>query len=449
MNLQTRHKIALSFSLLLLAASTAYWLLFQNALNRSLQEYSTILGATLAEQTAASVRELVLVDDLLGLNVELSQLVKNENIMFVSVEDVDGNQLASAGRQNAVPDGTSYFSAPITVQEAIAGSVHVQLDLGAVDTFQARLRNIFLAVLAVSLVLVVTTAFALAGRLRSFMLALADTLAERLDDDDGFEDAGSDNETTRLQGAINAVLERMQDMEERLLETGIWQSEHGDAANQPARVNATILVVKVVNINTAIELLHPDTLAGLLQEYHYYLDQAARLYGGHCHRLSGESVMVSFDTDTCGAEHSVNALYCAGLFQSVMAAVNNRHRQQGEQALDFRMAIHSGDVFRAPGVCRSGGETAVDGIMGKTIDITYFLCKQAAPHELVISEPASSQAGKFTRFETTGRHQVSMPADNVSFMAYILASGFAADMALVQKQCRHILGPQRDTEGHL
>lgn len=425
---------------MLLAASTAYWLLFQNALNRSLQEYSAILGATLAEQTAASVRELVLVDDLLGLNVELSQLVGNDNITYVSVQDVDDNLLASAGQAGESP----VFSAPITVQEAIAGSVHMQLALDAVAASRARLRNIFLLVFAVSLVLVVTTAYALAGRLRASLQGLADTVADHLDDDAGLDDVGSDDETRRLQQAITALLERVQDMESQLLETGVWQGTHGETANQPARVTATILIIKVVNINTAIELLHPDTLTALLQEYHYYLNQAVRLYGGQCHRMSGESVMVCFDTDSCGAEHSANALYCAGLFQSLMAQVNNGHRQAGEQTLDFRMAIHSGDVFRAPDLFQAGIDDSGAGVMGKTIDITYFLCKQAPPRQLVISEPASSQARKFTRFDTASKNQVSMPADNVSFMAYILVNGFASGMELVQKQCRHILGISKE-----
>ena len=441
--LQTRHKIAISFSLLLLTAATAFWLLFQNELNRSLNQYSAILGATLAEQTAASLRELVLVDDLLGLNVELSQLVRNDNILYVSVLDVDGNLLASAGQGNASNDEAALFVAPITVQEAIAGSVMVQLDLGAAEAAQARLRNIFLLVSGISLVLVITTAFAVARRMRNSTLALADSINDYLDDGEDDDFTGID-ETAKLKHAIARMLGRLQDMEEQMLETGVWQGEQHDIDDLPARLAASVLVVKVVNLNTAIELLHPDTLAGLLREFHFYLNQASRLYGGECHRLSGESAMICFDADTCDERHSANALTCAGLFLALMATVNQRHRSEGGQALEFRMAIHSGDVFRVPDITL-GSQGAVAGAMGKTIDITYFLSKQAAPGHLVISEPACAQARKFIQFPIAGQNEVSMPADNMVFMAYILDSGFAAGMDIVRKQCGHILGASKDS----
>lgn len=449
--LQTRHRIALSFSLLLLVVAAAWWGLFRSELDRSLSEYNAILGASLAEQTAASVRELVLVNDLLGLNVELNQLVSDSSVVYVAVHDVDGNQLASAGRRLNAIDGPPLYSADINVQDAIAGAVQLALDTSAVDTFRTRQRNLFLLILAAALVLVTTTAFALAGRITAPLQALGDAIRERTGDD---EPADGD-ETARLQAAVEALLDRASDMEERLLETGVWQKADDDADSEPARQHASIFVVKVVNSNTAIELLHPSTLGNLLREYVFYLNQAARLYGGSFHRLNGESVLVCFDANDCGDRHGVNALYCAGLFMALMARINARHREKGEQVLEFRMAIHSGDVFHAPRILPDGKSSrATDGLIGQTIDIAYFLCKKGAPNTLVLSESASSQAREFESFVTSGQHEFSMPAENMSFIAYSLSGDFAGNMALVQKQLRHILGnipgiipgPNKDAE---
>ena len=436
--LQIRHKIALSFALLLVVVTAAFWLLFQNELNRSLREYNNILGATLADQTAASVRELVLVNDLLGLNVVLTQLVRDDNILFASVHDIDDNQLASAGQRNTLADPDTFYAADITVQEAIAGSVRIQLDQQTVAAYRARLRNLFLLLLAVSLVLVLTTAYALAGPITNPLADLSDAINDSIPEDEESKEAPAD-ETGRLKNAVERLLSRYQDMEEQLLETGVWQGGRNGNTNEPARLAASVLVIKVVNIHTAIEVLHPATLSGLLQEYQFYLNQAARLYGGEFHRIHGESVVVCFDEETCDDRHSINALYCAGLFQSIMTRIGNRHRKKGEQVLEFRMAIHSGDIFLAPGI---GSQEQADkgSILGKTVDITYFLSKQAAPNELVISEATCSQARTFEHFETTRQREVSMPADNVSFMAYILTSGFAEDLGLIRKQRRQLLG---------
>ncbi len=436
--LKIRHQIALSFALLLLVVTTAFWLLFQKELNRSLSEYRDILGASLAQQTAAAVRELVLINDLLGLNVVLTQLVRDDNILFASIHDADDVQIASAGQQSFQVDAADFYTANISVQDAIAGTVIIHLDTRSADTSRARLRNLFILLFAVSMVLVITTAFALASRITTPLRRLTDAVIGSTGNDD-YEDLVE--ETSRLQDAVHRMLTKYQEMEEQLLETGIWQGNREDDGNEPVRLAASVLVIKVVNIHTAIELLHPATLSSLLQEYLFYLNQAARLYGGEFHRVNGESAVVSFDEEACGNSHSVNALYCAGLFQSVMARINMRHRNNGEQTLEFRMAIHSGDIFVAPGV----GDQDQASIMGKTLDITYFLSKQAAPGELVISEFACSKAREFEHFETEHQREVSIPTDNVTIMAYILSDAFAEDMGMIRKQRKHILGVTENT----
>jgi uncharacterized membrane protein affecting hemolysin expression/class 3 adenylate cyclase len=447
--LQTSHKLALSFAILFIVVTSAFWLLFQNELNRSLREYSDILGASLAEQTATSVRELVLVNDPLGLNVVLTQLVRDSNIVYAVVYDVDGRQLASAGQASIntanatiIPAQQGFYSADITVQDAIAGSIQLELDSMAVAGFQSRMRNLFLLVLTISLILVVSTAFALAGAITNPILATINTIIRKTGDDEFNESEPS--ETQRLQFAVENLLAKFQDMEEKLLETGVWEKADEESDSVPVKVNATMLVINVVNINTAIELLHPPTLANLLREYIFYLKQAASLFGGSFQRQSGDSILISFDSIDCKDRHSINALQCAGLFQLIMNRINLRHKEKGEQILEFRMAIHSGDIFLAPGLFSDNVKEC--GMLGKTIDIAYFLCTQSAPNQLIISDSACSQAMQFEQFETAGQNEISMPADNVSFMAYILSNNFAGEKELIRKKCDHILDITKITD---
>lgn len=441
--LKMRHKIALCFSLLLVTVATAYWLLFQNEMNRSLEEYRDILGDSVSEQTAASVRELVLVNDLLGLNVVLTQLIRDNNVLYVTVYDVDGNLLTSAGQPpNGINEPSVIYTAEISVQEAIAGSVQLILNTGAINSYQIQLRNLFLLILGISLVLTVTTAFALAGRITAPMRRLLEAINSRHINNTAIED--NIEETPRLQQAVGDLLDHCQNLEEQLLETGIWQAGSRENGNEPSRLAASILVTEVVNINTAIELLHPATLANLLKEYIYYLGQSASLYGGQFHRLNGDSLMLCFDAETCGDRHPINAIYCAGLFQSVMARINNDHRNKGQQTLDLKMAIHSGDVFFAPQIHSNKDSESTDGVFSNTIDIAYFLCQQCTATELLISESTFSQAGEFEDLAITDQDEISITPDNISFMTYILTADFSTNMALIQKQCGHILESVKD-----
>lgn len=443
-NLQTRHKLALSFCLLLILVTSAFWLLSQNELKRSLVEYSDALGTTLAEQTATSIRELVLVNDVLALNVALTQIVRDDSILHASIYDVDGNTLSSAGQDPTRSAAGMTYSANITVQDTIAGSVQLTLDTSAIARYQARLRNLFLGILVLAIVLTVATAFALSGALSTPLLRMINRLEEYTDASDTTDEPALLDEAARLEQAIEKVMLEFEKMQGQLLKTGVWEKPDSLQDDEPARVAASILIIKVVNINTAIELLHPATLTNLLREYIFYLNQAIRLYGGEIYRLNGDSVMVCFNSNTCEDQHSINALYCAGLFNTLMGKINARHKEKDGQILEFRMAIHSGDVFLAPGLNNTTADETTTGgsssILGKTTDIAYFLSKQSAPNKLIISEFACSQAQESEHFEISGQHEISMPADNVSFMAYILDNDFAANMDNIQAQCAHILG---------
>ncbi|MEK9648070.1 MAG: hypothetical protein VW337_02990, partial [Gammaproteobacteria bacterium] len=124
-----RHKLAFCFSLILIFTSLAFWLIFQSELKRSLSEHMDILGASLSNQAAFSVREFVLVNDLLALNVALAQMAQDDNILYVAIHDVDDSLIANAGSR---PKGASLsnntYTANITVQNTIAGSVRLTLD---------------------------------------------------------------------------------------------------------------------------------------------------------------------------------------------------------------------------------------------------------------------------------------------------------------------------------
>lgn len=438
LNLPLRNKLAICFSLLLIIASTAFWLIFQNELKRSLSDHLNILGSSLSGQAASSLREFVLVNDLLALNVALTQLARDDNILHAIVYDVDGNQLASAGTQPTAQDaGDNYYQTNITVQDSIAGSVQLALNNDAIASYQTRLRTLFLVILIVSLVLTVTSAYALAGRISSSINGLTRRIEEKLLDHDADEGISSADEIQRMEHAAETLLGQFEHMQEQLQETGLWQHEDDeDTDGEPVRQAASILIIKVVNINTAIELLHPTTLGKLLREYIFYLNQSVRLHGGDIQRLNGDSILICFNSIKCKDRHSINALHCAGLFQTLMGKVNARHKEKGQQMLEFRMALHSGDVFLAPNISTINDEA----VLGKTIDIAYYLSKQAEPNQLIISESACSQAKAFDSFDAAGQREISMPADNMSFMAYILDHSFVKGMDTLHKQCAQILG---------
>src|SRR5690606_18341905 len=94
-----KHKITLSVSLLLILILVAFWLALKLQLQQTVAQQTDTLGNILARQTADSVTELVLANDVLGLNVVVNQLARENGVANITISDVDGRQLTSTRMQ--------------------------------------------------------------------------------------------------------------------------------------------------------------------------------------------------------------------------------------------------------------------------------------------------------------------------------------------------------------
>src|SRR5690606_14962940 len=113
------------------------------------------LGNILARQTADSVTELVLANDVLGLNVVVNQLAREKGVANITISDVDGRQLTSTRMQGLrEEDGGTPYVAPVTLQGAIAGYVSLSLDESFLANPVTRPGAVFFLIIGAGLVLV-------------------------------------------------------------------------------------------------------------------------------------------------------------------------------------------------------------------------------------------------------------------------------------------------------
>lgn len=97
----------------------------------AMDDHANALGQSLITQTAASATEQLVANDMLSLNVLLSNLVQNPLVAHAAIHSVDNRVLAEAGtapRRNLLDD-QGVFSTSITIQEAIAGRLSISLDM--------------------------------------------------------------------------------------------------------------------------------------------------------------------------------------------------------------------------------------------------------------------------------------------------------------------------------
>lgn len=443
-----RHKLAIAFGLLFIFMITALWLALKLQLDQSMERQSGTLGRILARQSADSVTELVLANDLLGLNVVLGQLAREPGVASVTVSDVDGTVLASAENPNAAAsDALLRYQAPVTLQDAVAGTVTLVLDRGNFGNPLLQPHLVFYSGILLALVLVAVLAWFLSARILDPVARLLDP-AE--DDAEAAPVEVLDAPLAELKARYLGQAERLEQLEDLVASTALPDpAEVQEASLRAERRMATFLLVEAANVHTAVELLHPATLSTLLQEYQFFLRQSARLYRGSVLRVEGHRMLLGFDSRRCQDEHAFNAVCCGQLFLKLMEGAARAHRERQGQFLEFRALVHSGDAFFSP-LWRKrqadAGKLREESAIGRTVDLCYALLQRATTGRLLVTGLSLDLAGGNRKFPDVTCHELEPCGDAPAMPACSLEPGDGAHAELLQRQTEHLLGKRKRQE---
>ncbi len=125
-------RIAAHTLLLVALALIIYAWVIGMQFKHAMAQQADALGQSLVTQTAASATDLLVANDILSLNVLLSNLVKNPLVAHAAIYSVDNRVLAESGtrpQKGLLGDDSGLYSTPISFQEVIAGHLRVSLDM--------------------------------------------------------------------------------------------------------------------------------------------------------------------------------------------------------------------------------------------------------------------------------------------------------------------------------
>lgn len=442
-----KYKITLSVSLLLILILVAFWLSLKLQLQQTVAQQTDTLGNILARQTADSVTELVLANDVLGLNVVVNQLARENGVANITISDVDGRELTSTALQGLrEEDGSTPYVAPVTLQGAVAGYVALSLDESFLTNPVTRPDALFFIIIGAGLVLVFAASHAIAAQVTTPVLELVQMTEAGEDVDPDALVANRRDEFGLLQQRIADLIWRQRELEEQIDVIGAPREDPEDVAGLKAeRRTATLLHVQVANSAKALDLLHPGTLSTLLQQYQFYLRQAARLYRGAVVRVNGDSVLVAFDTRRCQDEHAFDALCCAQLFVRLMQKVAETQRARKAQALEFCLAVYSGDSYFSPIWRKQKGDDdkqRQESVIGKPVALVAELCGQCRPGEILVSEASFALADGNNRFGAQQSRKVALDSGSVNLVIYTLPAYAGSHSELLERQRQHLLPEQ-------
>ena len=361
-----------SHSLLLvsLALIICAWVMgmqFKNAM----QQQADAIGQSLITQTAASATELLVANDILSLNVLLSNLDKNPLVAHAAIYSVDNRILAEAGsrpKRDFLGETDGLYSTPITFQEVIAGQLRISLDMQQfnkpmdISMQSMGLLGGILLILALYLSLrlgrnITTPMLQLRVWLRDpdhpapgsgrqdeigdISRQLQDLLVEPepepelraakddvFDDEDEFIEDDHNEPTFEIRNLRDSSFDTPTDDDEpdsRLYpaqEEDPFAELRAEAEAMPPPVplkpaTPSALLAIQMGAQEQLRRLPRARLMDLLQRYRDCLEQIAHLYQGTLHTLNDGSSLLVFDSARSGEDYLTHALCCGELMRAL------------------------------------------------------------------------------------------------------------------------------------
>lgn len=409
------YKLALVFTLLISIGMGLLGLFIAHNQSQVLEQQISESGNTVLRQMVDFLREPLLANDQLSLEVIVSNLAGEHGILGVALYNEKKEPIVKKGE---VPGDTSIattlghvakqkwrhvgesgrehemvsFISPISFKDVTAGY--------AVITFDRRLRDIareeiFRAVGGATLLLVILgiiASFILGGRLTRPIHQLINA---------GRAISAGDYHTRlndQRKDELGSLMQSMNEMSEGLLrKEQVEQTFSRYVSPKVARavlgnmkqvklggehVNASVLFADIVGFTRLSEQLHPEEVNSLLNEYFSIIAQAAHRYGGHIDKYIGDCAMLVFGVPERDPKHSFQAATCAITIQALINVLNRSRGQQGLTQLQFRIGINSGMMLAG----NMGAAERMDyTVVGDAVNIASRLASSADAGVILVS----------------------------------------------------------------
>ncbi|KIZ33917.1 AhpA/YtjB family protein [Stutzerimonas stutzeri] len=367
----------------------------------AMEQQADALGQSLVTQTAASAPDLLVANDILSLNVLLSNLVKNPLVAHAAIYSVDNRVLAESGtrpQQGLLGDDNGLYSTPISFQEVIAGHLRVSLDMQQFQqpmTISLQSMGLLsLILLALTLMLSLRLGRQLATPLMQLRLWLRDPddpapgagrqdeigdLARQLQsrlvpekpeaeldpsdalDDDYFDQSDDhsidsrspaaqperfgielDDEPQRPRGFSANADDDVQQLDDDVpFELPSLGTPSVQPPTLPQPTRSAVLAIQLGGQEQLRRLPRPR-LTELLQRYRDCLQQAATLYQAELHTLNDGSSLMLFHSQDDEQNYLTHAICCGELMRALGHALQIDVADSGI-TLQLQLALTQGD----------------------------------------------------------------------------------------------------------
>ncbi len=422
--LAIRWSVSIAALITLVMALLGWFLIGQQQV--SYRQQTDLLGEMIIDQFTRAASEPLMADDILSLEVLVSEQEKNVLITGMQLFDLSGNTLARAGKrpfdgvqegqdtikQEVLPAGkgtqawinidgsaVSYLK-PVLFQNTRVGYALLAIDLLPLERELSGTLNALILTTLGLIIVGVLLAFPLAYRFCRPIHHLVE-VGEAIDRGDACEVKvlKRDDEIGRVLTTFRKMAESMEEKRHvekalsRYLSPSIAQkviSNNGDNILVGVRSEGSVLFCDIVGFTELSEQLELEEVAGLLNEFFHYFAVAGNSCHGTVDKFIGDCIMIVFGIPNYDKLHGIHALTSAVLIQLVAERINARRVAEGENAIQFRIGINSGVMLEGN---LGSYERMQYTVVGDTVNVASRLCGLAVPGGVLLTGEAASQPG--------------------------------------------------------
>ncbi len=455
--LRVGQKLAIASCILLILSMCVFWLVTNQTTENILRQQADSLGNTLARQTAILATELVLANDLISMNVLLSQLTRDAAISQAAILSIDDQVIAISGAALSDPDGaqtgnTDLFGsyvAPIALQDSLAGYVRIHLDQRYIE--QGVTRNFLFMLIALLLLALtgISVTLALAQHFVTFPLRMlsASIHSVRRGEPEPCPYGERGDEVGALIRNYNRLIYDLEDPETRQAIFGDEPEPSAVAQTPPAyqKPGSTVVSILHLNISNYRSALHqhdPVETVELINTYYFYIHKVAQLYNGNLEKCAGDEILLTFGAAQSDEDHSFHAICAALLFLQLADTLGRELEAQALPSLQFRAGLHCGELLT--GVI-SSLEQKNYTVAGENLALARQICEEGPIGTLLISEAVYVQADAGNRLITEEFNEIVEDTAHTTgefIKTWLVDEPMANYKALLSRQVEHLLAQE-------
>lgn len=437
--------------LLVLLSMCVFWLISNYNTQNLLRQQADRLGMTLARQTAQQVTELVLANDLISMNVVLTNLARDSSIAEVTVLNISNDVIAAAST-NVTPARTlipvnfpltrvqTIYQSPITLADSIAGYVRITLDLSYIET---ALINNLLFILAATVLLMLVAASLISTYFQYLVSFPAKLLAfaisnVRKGEIETCPEPENNNEISAAIRQFNATAEFL--AQNTFLDNigrRIPEGESPVFKSMPGTQDSTLLCARIANFQYLASTLPESLLIPLLNKYYFLAGKVSQLYNGSVSYCADGELIIHF-SDVQQEEEQAFYAICAG--QLLLQLLADMADVEGEQVpIKLRIAVHSGRLVSG---LYSPISQDTNNLTGATLDLTRRICDECPDNSVLVSAPAFEHAGAGTRVDA--EDYAKMDDGKEMLMLYLAHAAMSDYGLLLERQAIQLVSLYAD-----